>query len=425
MARAHGQGARDVIRRQTDLATRLLIVVTLPVFVGAIFLARPVLALTFGSRFAPSQGTLVIMLAATFISIIPVPAVNSITAVEARYVKIATFASVAGLLIGIAWWLALGPHGGVPAVAVGYLVGSVVQGVIPMAVAWRRYKLDWTPIALRLCLSVLVAGLTEMFLAHESVATSGRLVAVAVFGLGWCLLSQAEIKRLWCSFRQSNRAVPGTFAAPIPVATRSSFDALATRLLDIVGSALVLIVTLPLLVVSIIAIRIDSPGPALFRQKRAGRGGVLFDCWKLRTMFSNNDDSMHRGHLRHLIQHGSSVVAERLHGDPRITRIGRLLRLTSLDELPQLWNVLRGEMSLVGPRPPLSYEVEHYQTWHLGRLAVRPGLTGPWQVTGRGRVTFDEMCRMDLDYIAHRSLWRDLKILLRTPWALISMRGAG
>ncbi len=142
-------------------------------------------------------------------------------------------------------------------------------------------------------------------------------------------------------------------------------------------------------------------------------------------MRTDMDDTIHRDHLRYLITNSENVVAARITDDPRITRVGRWLRKSSLDELPQLWNVLRGDMSLVGPRPPLPYEVDHYKPWQKGRLVVKPGLTGYWQVLGRGQVTFDEMCRMDLTYIEKRSIGLDLWILLKTPTAVVSRRGAG
>ena len=197
------------------------------------------------------------------------------------------------------------------------------------------------------------------------------------------------------------------------------------RALDIVGSLLLIVATAPLLLLLAVAIRIDSPGPVIYRQTRLGRAGRAFPCFKLRSMYAGEDDRIHRRHVEYLIEHSATVVAERLPDDPRITHVGRFLRRSSLDELPQLWNVLCGQMSLVGPRPPLPYEVACYQPWQRRRLDVRPGITGYWQVRGRGRVTFDEMCRMDLTYIAHRSIGLDLWILLKTPGALISGKGAG
>jgi lipopolysaccharide/colanic/teichoic acid biosynthesis glycosyltransferase len=162
-----------------------------------------------------------------------------------------------------------------------------------------------------------------------------------------------------------------------------------------------------------------------------GVGGRIFDFYKFRTMRHNADDSVHREFSREFIRgsgngngkphgngngHGSGggTKVYKLTRDPRVTAVGALLRRTSLDELPQLFNVLRGEMSLVGPRPPVVYELEHYQDWHKRRLAVRPGLTGLWQVSGRSSVPFDEMVLLDLFYIEHRTAWMDVRILAKT-----------
>ncbi len=199
----------------------------------------------------------------------------------------------------------------------------------------------------------------------------------------------------------------------------------AKRALDVLVSGSVLILTSPVLALCALLIRLESPGPWLYTAPRVGEGGREFACFKLRTMRTGMADSTHRDAQRYFIEQSESVVAVPLFDDPRITRVGRWLRQSSLDELPQLLNVLRGDMSLVGPRPPLPYEVACYTPWQLGRLAVPPGLTGYWQVNGRGRVTFGERCRMDLHYIEKRSLRMDLWILLKTPFAVLSRRGAG
>ncbi len=199
----------------------------------------------------------------------------------------------------------------------------------------------------------------------------------------------------------------------------------AKRVLDIALAGIGLSVSLPLLAVLALLIKLESRGPAMYAAERVGENGRRFACLKLRTMRTDMDDAIHRDYLRYLIENSGSVVAERIRDDPRITRVGRWLRKSSVDELPQLWNVLRGDMSLIGPRPPLPYEVDCYQPWQMGRLAVRPGLTGYWQVLGRGTVTFDDMCRMDLRYIERRSLALDLWILFKTPLAVASRRGAG
>jgi lipopolysaccharide/colanic/teichoic acid biosynthesis glycosyltransferase len=178
-------------------------------------------------------------------------------------------------------------------------------------------------------------------------------------------------------------------------------------------------------------VKLKSPGPVFFRQSRVGEQGRSFMMLKFRTMHVNNDASMHKQFVSQMIKGvaptggGSKDNAFKIVNDPRVTTIGRLLRKTSLDELPQLWNVLRGDMSLVGPRPPLHYEVEQYKSWHYRRvLEAKPGITGLWQVSGRSRTTFDDMVRLDLRYAKNPSAWADIKILLATPRAVFSGKGA-
>lgn len=192
------------------------------------------------------------------------------------------------------------------------------------------------------------------------------------------------------------------------------------RLFDLVVATTLLVLAAPLLALLALAIRWDSPGPVLFRQTRLGQGGRPFELLKLRTMRSGADPAAHQAHVAFLLgAAGAARPWSPLPRDRRVTRLGRLLRASGLDELPQLVNVLRGEMRLVGPRPALPYEAALWQDWHHGRLAVPPGITGLWQVTARHRVDFDGMARLDLAYIARRSLALDLWILLRTPIALI------
>lgn len=185
---------------------------------------------------------------------------------------------------------------------------------------------------------------------------------------------------------------------------------LIRRGIDIVGAIVVLVLGAPLLAVIALAIRLDSPGPILFRQTRVGAGGKLFQICKFRSMHKGAEAELER--LRDLNEVDGPIF--KIQDDPRLTRVGRLLRHTSLDELPQLWNVLRGEMGLVGPRPPLPAEVSRYMEWHKKRLEVRPGMTGLWQVSGRSLLSFDEMVLLDIYYIENWSLWLDFKILLRT-----------
>jgi exopolysaccharide biosynthesis polyprenyl glycosylphosphotransferase len=207
----------------------------------------------------------------------------------------------------------------------------------------------------------------------------------------------------------------------------------AKRVFDVSLSAVGLVVTAPFMLAIALWIRLDSRGPILYRQPRVGEGGRAFLMFKFRSMQNGADVTPHQAHVTRLIKENLAVAdlndpnrkGLKLTGDPRITRVGRFIRSTSLDELPQLLNVLRGEMSLVGPRPPLPYEVDVYKPWHMRRLNAVPGITGLWQVKGRNRVSFDEMVRIDLEYIQHQSIWLDIAILLRTPLAVLSGRGAG
>jgi exopolysaccharide biosynthesis polyprenyl glycosylphosphotransferase len=203
------------------------------------------------------------------------------------------------------------------------------------------------------------------------------------------------------------------------------------RGLDVAGSATLLLLVAPILLVIAALVKLFSPGPVFFRQVRVGEYGKPFTMFKFRTMRVNNDATIHKEFVSQLIKGtvpgtGNTTASPfKISHDPRVTPIGRLLRKTSLDELPQLWNVLRGEMSLVGPRPPLCYEVEQYKSWHYRRvLEAKPGITGLWQVSGRSRTTFEDMVRLDLRYAKNSSAWTDIKILLATPRAVISGKGA-
>jgi len=220
-------------------------------------------------------------------------------------------------------------------------------------------------------------------------------------------------------------------------ATRLTSSLAVKYALDGVLSAVLLMLCGPLFILIALAIKATSPGPVFFVQKRVGRAGRTFDFYKFRTMRHACDDTVHREFAREFIRGGRSErrgqngirggtapTFYKLARDPRVTPIGRFLRRTSLDELPQLFNILRGDMSLVGPRPPLLYELEYYQDWHKRRLSVRPGLTGLWQVTGRSRVPFDTMVQLDLDYIDHWSMWMDFRLLAKTLPVVLTGRGA-
>ena len=192
------------------------------------------------------------------------------------------------------------------------------------------------------------------------------------------------------------------------------------RVLDVLVSATALVVLLPLCVLIGLAIKLDSRGPVLFPQARAGTDGRPFRMFKFRSMVVDAEEQLHD--LVALDRLPEPVF--KLHGDPRVTRVGRNLRRWSLDELPQLWNVLVGDMSLVGPRPEQIEVVEHYELQHLGRLAVKPGMTGPMQVYGRGELTFAERLAVERDYIENTSIFGDLRILALTIPAALSGRGA-
>jgi lipopolysaccharide/colanic/teichoic acid biosynthesis glycosyltransferase len=237
---------------------------------------------------------------------------------------------------------------------------------------------------------------------------------------------------------------------------------LAKRIVDVIGASAALLIASPLMLVIAIAIRLDSPGPAVFRQERVcakrGKDGRTylsrFTFLKFRSMYHRSSDDLHRRYAQAFIRNdeaemeGVQEQARQMSGaarvqaacpaggapdagavrkltcDPRVTRVGAFIRRTSLDEWPQFWNVLRGDMSLVGPRPAIPYEVDAYKNWHRARLLVKPGLTGPWQVSARSSATFEEMAALDVWYVQHRSFWLDLKILAQTPLTVLAGRGA-
>lgn len=229
--------------------------------------------------------------------------------------------------------------------------------------------------------------------------------------------------RLQAELRPWDRAVAPESSAEFQLPSRDpgSFGYLAAkRLLDVVLALLGLVLLLPLLPAIVALIKLDSPGPILFRQKRVGQGGRLFTCYKFRSMVP--DAESRKAELVTLNE--ATGPAFKIRNDPRITAIGHFLRRSSLDEVPQLFNVLLGQMSMVGPRPQIPAEVELYEPWHRARLAVTPGITCLWQISGRSQVGFDEWMRLDLEYVRRRSLALDLKILLGTLPAVIARKGA-
>ena len=228
------------------------------------------------------------------------------------------------------------------------------------------------------------------------------------------------------TLRSPLRGAAATATAPFVAADRVAAEIPALRIpiwkraIDIVGATLLLVLLLPLLAVAALAIVIDSAGGPLYRHTRVGRGGRYFTCWKFRSM--RPDADVLRAGL--MVENEAQGHIFKLRRDPRVTRVGRLLRKTSMDELPQLWNVLRGHMSLVGPRPPIPAEVERYEDRHYARLAGVPGLTGLWQVTARDSHDFEEMVGLDVAYLSTVSLRRDIGIVLRTIPTVLFARGS-
>jgi lipopolysaccharide/colanic/teichoic acid biosynthesis glycosyltransferase len=201
------------------------------------------------------------------------------------------------------------------------------------------------------------------------------------------------------------------------------------RVIDITGSTVLLCLLGPLLALVAAAIKVNSKGPVIFKQVRVGRHGQPFNFLKFRSMYMGSDAAIHREYVTTFISRGAQPSGSdgvyKITNDPRVTAVGRLLRRTSLDELPQLWNVLCGDMSLVGPRPAIPYECECYALWHRRRvLEAKPGITGLWQVRGRSRLNFNDMVRLDLKYAKHWSIWLDIQILLQTPKAVLMGEGA-
>lgn len=257
-----------------------------------------------------------------------------------------------------------------------------------------------------------------------------------------------EICRTMQSLSIHVHVIPDLFALSFPNTTLDGFGGIPVvdlgrpgmkswqrgvkRAFDLIAVSIGLLFLSPVLLLIAILIKLDSEGPVLYVQERIGELGRPFRMFKFRSMRYDSDPSIHKAHVTRLITQnlspahlGGDQGSLKLENDTRITKIGKFIRKTSLDELPQLVNVLLGEMSLVGPRPPLLYEVDLYQGWHKRRFEVPPGITGLWQVQGRNRVSFDEMVRMDLAYIENQSLWLDLKLLLQTPKAVFEARGAG
>jgi lipopolysaccharide/colanic/teichoic acid biosynthesis glycosyltransferase len=202
------------------------------------------------------------------------------------------------------------------------------------------------------------------------------------------------------------------------------------RNIDFILSAILLLLSSPLFLLLALGIKLHTPGPVFYRQKRIGKDGRPFDMLKLRSMRVGNDSKLHQEHVQYLIRNNIrpqdlGVDSLKLKSDPRITGLGKIMRKLSLDELPQLINVMRGEMSIVGPRPPLPYEYELYSAEDKKRLSVTPGITGLWQVTAHNTVSFAEMVQIDMNYIKNMSLRLDLEIILKTPFEMLQGKGGG
>ena len=202
------------------------------------------------------------------------------------------------------------------------------------------------------------------------------------------------------------------------------------RTIDVFGSFAGLLILSPMFLALAVLVKLRSPGPAIFRQERVGKDSRHFTFFKFRSMVNNADDASHREYIKRLLREDNIIPEEnrgekvfKMVNDPRISRVGRWIRGTSIDELPQLFNVLKGEMSLVGPRPPIPYEVRIYEKWQMKRLAVLPGITGLWQVTGRSKFGYKESIQLDLEYIRNWSVWLDIKILLKTIPVVVLRKG--
>lgn len=215
-------------------------------------------------------------------------------------------------------------------------------------------------------------------------------------------------------------AMPRSVSTGTTHINNSAVYAVTKRAFDLVVGTLMLILLIPILPLIAVMIKLDTRGPVFFKQDRVGEGGKLFKFYKFRSMIHEADGS--KASLIELNEQDGPVF--KIRSDPRITSVGRFLRRSSLDEIPQIFNVLKGDMSVVGPRPPLPSEVVNYQPWHMGRLAVRPGITCLWQISGRSQIGFNEWMRLDMEYLKTRSFRTDLLIFLKTIPAVIARKGA-
>jgi len=289
--------------------------------------------------------------------------------------------------------------------------------------------------------SVLGTIFTELCETHKRVAVDS--IRAKVTAALRSRLEAEQVKQILVSFhlfpddwdqRKPDSSVDANLYPDLRQRDDSKrFSRLMKQMMDLVGSVLAMILLSPVFLAIYLAIKLTSKGPALFRQERVGQYGSSFTLLKFRTMAVSSDPGIHRDYVKRFIsgQVDSEItkrdqnVVYKITEDARVTPLGRFLRKTSLDELPQFINVLKGEMSLVGPRPPIPYELENYNLWHRRRLLeAKPGITGLWQVNGRSKTSFDDMVRLDLRYARTWSPWLDMKILLQTPRAVLSGKGA-
>jgi exopolysaccharide biosynthesis polyprenyl glycosylphosphotransferase len=280
-------------------------------------------------------------------------------------------------------------------------------------------RIPVTAPAVSMSASTLGAPSLGSEVANGSVYANGHPAAHTSHGAGAHVHLNGAHHRLGDNWGPSFHASAEGHALPAE-SPRTFYLRFGKRAIDVVGAVAALILLSPLMAAIAVAIKLESRGSVLYRSTRIGRGGRAFTFIKFRSMISDADRSRHQ--ISHLNE--SDGPTFKIRHDPRVTRIGRFLRETSLDEIPQFVNVLRGEMSLVGPRPPIPAEVEQYEPWQMRRLDVSPGITCLWQISGRSNLSFREWMRLDLEYIKHRSFWMDLRILLRTIPAVLSREGA-
>ncbi len=287
-------------------------------------------------------------------------------------------------------------------------------------------------------LGYLADGLLGLLLTHtdkDGLQGLIRNVEGRAAGLSYTTTSGTYPDQIFASLIAQDQGQPDTLPYFLEHDTEhGEVELFLKRCLDLVGATALLLALGPIMIATAIAVKATSPGPVVYTQMRLGRKGIPFVFYKFRSMTTGADESVHREYVTHLIQGRHDAVNQgdaetphyKLKADPRVTRVGAFIRRTSIDELPQLFNVLKGDMSLVGPRPPITYEAENYQSWHLRRiLESRPGITGLWQVEGRNKVAFDDMVRLDLRYTRTWSLWLDIKILFRTVAAVLRFDGEG